>query len=101
MISWWPAIVFGGPSILVALGLSMIGIARRKPILVALAVLIAIPFAIYLVGNPGLRWIGMMIPLLLIGASLSVRFHHTAIAWSLLLPIVAVVSLLAISVMGQ
>ncbi len=74
MLQAWPAIVFGWPAVLLALVLSAAGITRNKPVFLAAAVAIVIPFTLYLAANPGIGWIGLVIPILLIGAGVAV--HH-------------------------
>ena len=63
MVNWWPALVFGWPAILLAVVLSVMGILRRKPVWLAVAATVVIPFSFYLAGSPRFRWIGLAIPL--------------------------------------
>ena len=94
-MNWWPAVVAGWPAILLSLALSVVGIRRRRPVLLAAAAVIAIPFSLYLGGTPAVGWIGLVIPLILTVASASVHYRRPEIAWSLLVPVMAVVSWVA------
>ncbi len=100
-VNWWPAVVFGWPAIILALVLSVLGISKRIPGLLAFAAIIATPFSLFLGGGPRFGWLGFMIPVLLIGASVAVRYRRMEIAWSLLVPIVAVLAWVASIVMGE
>ncbi len=100
-VNWWPAVVFGWPAILLALVLSVLGISKRIPGLLAVAAVIATPFSLFLGGGPRFGWLGFMIPVLLLGASVAVRYRRVEIAWLLLLPIVAVLGWVASIVMGE
>ena len=101
MVNWWPALVFGWPAILLAVVLSVMGILRRKPVWLAVAATVVIPFSFYLAGSPRFRWIGLAIPLLLFGASIAVYRCRPALAWFLLVPFVGVVGWLAIVVLNE
>ncbi len=100
-MNWWPAVVFGWPSILLAIVLSVIGVAKRSPLLLVVSAVIASPFSLYLGGSPRVGWLGFMIPVLLLGASIAVRYRRVEIAWLLLVPIVVVVGWVASLVMGE
>jgi len=100
-VNWWPAVVFGWPAILLALVLSVLAISRRKPSVLAASAVIAAPFSLYLGGTPKVGWLGFMIPVLLIGAGVAVRYRRVGTAWLLLVPVVAVVGWVASLVMGQ
>jgi len=50
---------------------------------------------------PRVGWLGFMIPVLLIGSGVAVRYRRVEIAWLLLAPVVAVVGWVASLVMGQ
>ncbi len=69
--------------------------------LLAAAAVIAIPFSLYLGGSPGVGWIGLVIPLLLMAAAAFVHYRKPKIAWSLLVPVVAVVGWVAGAVIGS
>ena len=100
-VNWWPALVFGWPPILLAIVLSVLGITKGLPALLAASAVIATPFSLYLGGTPRVGWLGFMIPVLLIGAAVAVRNRRAGTAWLLLVPVVAVVGWVASLVMGQ
>ena len=92
---WWPALVFGWPAILLAIVLSVWGIARRRPAGLYVAAVIAAPFSLYLGGTPRVGWLGLIIPVLLLGAGMAVRYRRVEIAWLLLMPVVVIVGWVA------
>ena len=94
-MSWWPALVFGWPAIVLAIALSAWGIARRRPAGLYVAAAIAAPFSLYLGGTPRVSWLGFIIPVLLLGAGVAVRYRRTEIASLLLMPVVAIVGWVA------
>ena len=100
MLELWP-ILLGWPAILVSLGLSGIGIVRRRPAWLVVATIVVVPFFLYLAISPWFGWLWLIIPFLLSGASIAIYYHHTRTAWSLLAPFVGVSGWLAIAVMSQ
>ncbi len=100
MLTLWP-ILLGWPAILVSLALSVIGIVRRRSAWLVVAAIVVVPFSLYLAGSPRFSWLGLIIPLLLSGASIAIYYDHTRVAWSLLAPFVGVSGWLAIGVMSQ
>ena len=100
-LNWWPALLFGWPAILLAIVLSVLGITKRSPSVLAASAIIATPFSLYLGGSPRVGWLGFIIPVLLVGASVAVRYRRVEIAWLLLVPIVAIVGWVASIVMGE
>ncbi len=100
-LTWWPAYVFGWPAILLAISLSALGVIKKGPAVLVSAAVIATPFSIFLGGNPRIGWLGFMIPVLLLGASVAVRYRRVEIAWLLLVPVVVVVGWVASLVIRQ
>ena len=100
-LTWWPAYVFGWPAILLAIVLSALGVIKKSPAVLAAAAVIATPFSIFLGGNPRFGWLGFMIPVLLLGASVAVRYRRVEVAWLLLVPVMVVVGWVASLVIGQ
>jgi len=84
-----------------AIVLSVLGITKRSPSVLAASAIIATPFSLYLGGSPRVGWLGFIIPVLLVGASVAVRYRRVEIAWLLLVPIVAIVGWVASIVMGE
>jgi general stress protein CsbA len=90
-MSWWPAVVFGWPAILLSILLAITGISSRRPAALFVSAVIAAPFSFYLAGTPRVGWLALMLPVLLIGAGIAVRYRSVPTAWLLLMPVVAVV----------
>ena len=90
-VNWWPAIVFGWPPILLAIVLAVLSITKRRPALLATSAVIATPFSLYLSATPRVGWLGLMIPVLLIGAAVAVRYRRVGTAWMLLVPVMVAV----------
>jgi len=91
----WPWVVFGWLTLLLALALPVLGITKRLPALLAISAVIATPYSLYLGAAPRVGWPGYMIPVLLIGAGVAVRYRRAQIAWLLLIPVMAVVGCVA------
>jgi hypothetical protein len=100
-VQWWPAVVFGWPPVLLAVVLSVLSIRNKRPALLATAAVIVTPFSLYLGGTPRIGLFGFMIPVLLVGAAVAVRYRQAEIAWMFLVPVVAIVSWVANLVIGQ
>jgi len=94
-MSWWPAVVFGWPAIGLAIVLSVLGIAKKRLTILVVSAVIATPFSFYLGTTPRVGWLGFMIPVLLIGAGVAVRYRQVQIAWLLLVPVLVVVGWVA------
>ncbi len=97
----WLIQIFGWPAILVSLGLSVMGIVRKRPVWLIVAAIVVVPFFLYLAGTPRFRWIAFVFPVLLFGASIAVRRSHLWLAWSLFVPFVGFVGWLAVIVMSE
>jgi hypothetical protein len=100
-VNWWPAIVFGWPVVLLAIVLSVLGIIKTIPLLLVVSAVLLAPFSLYLGGSPRVGWLGFMIPVLLLGVSVAVRYRRVEIAWLLLVPVVTVLGWVASIVMGE
>ncbi len=94
-MNWWPAVVFGWPAIGLAIVLSVLGIIKKSPALLVVSAVIATPLSFYLGGSPRVGWFGFMIPVLLMGAGVAVRYRQAQIAWLLLVPVLVVVGWVA------
>ena len=84
-----------------AIVLSALGVIKKSPAVLAASAVIATPFSIFLGGNPRFGWLGFMIPVLLLGASVAVRYRRVEVAWLLLVPVMVVVGWVASLVIGQ
>ena len=97
-MSWWPAIL-GWPALVLALGLSIFGIVRRRAIYLYTAMVLVLPISGYLAASPRFPWLPMLIPLGLLGTGLAVRYDHPKIAIVLTIVVVLYVSTLAMLVL--
>lgn len=98
MTESWPAIAFGWPAIILAIGLAIAGILRRQWQWPIAAALIGIPFTVYLAGSPSLGWIAIGLSPMLAGAGIAVRYRRIKVAWLCLAPFVVVSSWVALVV---
>ena len=101
MAKWWPAIVFGWPAIIGAIGLSIAGILRNKPLWLVAAAIITAPYSFYLAGSPTYGWVALLLSPMLIVGSILVKYRRAAIAWFCLVPFVGVTGWLARVVINQ
>jgi hypothetical protein len=101
MLELWIPLLLGWPAIIIALLLSLFGIIRRKPrVLIASAILV-LPISFYLLGSPRIGWLGLLIPFLFVGVGMAIYRKKIVLAWSLLVPYIAVFSWLAVVVIKQ
>ncbi len=101
ILEMWPAILFGWPAILAALGLAVTGILHSKPGRPLVGAILVLPISLYLAGSPRFGWLGVSVPLLLSGASIAIYFQHSSVAWLLLVPFVGTFGWLAIAAIGH
>ena len=97
MPPWWPALVFGWPAVGLALVLAVTGIARNKPVLILASIAPAFPFSLYLAGAQNwMAFVGLSVPIALIGSAYAVRRRALWIAWGLLTSVVAALASIAV-----
>lgn len=101
MIDILVQIIFGWPAILTALFLSLAGLKLRKPWLLVLGGVLAVPFSWYLSGYPAIRTASILLPLFQFAAALALRREKLVLAWGLLTPFVVVTLILAMTVLTQ
>jgi hypothetical protein len=100
MLEMWP-LLFGWPAILIATALPVIGIVRKKPAWLVTGAVIIFPISLYLAAMPRFRWFALIFPVLLYASSVAVRQSRYWLAWSLLVPVVAFFTWLAVAVLKQ
>ena len=96
-----PVVLFGWPAILIALVLCVTGIVRAKPKWVVVAAVVIIPISLYLAATPRFRWVALVFPMLLIGASIAVGRSHQWLAWTLFFPVAGFFRWLSVIVMSE
>lgn len=101
MADWWPALVFGWPGIVVAIGLTAAGIIRRKWLWPLISAIIAAPFSFYLAGSPALGWLALLLAPMLVASGMLVKYGRAGAAWLCLVPFVGVCGWLAAAVITQ
>jgi hypothetical protein len=94
-------IIFGWPAIITSLLLSVSGLALRKPWLLVIAGVLAIPFAWYLSGYPAIRTPAALLPLFQFGAAWALQREKKVLAWVLLSPLAIITVVLAVAVLRQ
>ena len=99
MESW--SILLGWPSIVLALGLSAVGILRRESVWLFVGAGLLLPISLYLAGNPRFGGLGLALPFLVAGAGIAVKRGRIQTALALHLPVVAVLGYLAVLVVTQ
>ena len=96
-----PQIIFGWPFIIAALILSVAGVATKLPKYLVAGAIFFMPPSLYMSGLPPIRWLAFLLPFCILGAAYFVQKNRSGIAWTLLLPPVAVTAWLAYLVMEQ
>jgi hypothetical protein len=94
-------IIFGWPFIILSLMLAVTGVILKRPALLVIAAVFFMPPAWYLSGYPAIRWLGLLLPVFILGAAYSIKRGKAGIAWALLSPPVLASAWLAFLVMTQ
>ena len=81
--------------------ISIVGVQKRKPVWLIIGAILAVPLSLYLNMFPIFRYIGLLLPLFPIGASITIQKKIVWLSWLLLLPIVGIICWLAIVVLTQ
>ena len=96
-----PVVLFGWPAIIISLVLCVTGLVRAKPKWLVVAAVFITPVSLYLAATPRFRWIAMLFPVLLFGASFAIRRSLPRLAWALFIPFVGFFGWLAVIVMSE
>jgi hypothetical protein len=91
-------IIFGWPAIITSILLSIAGVWLKKPVLLAVAGLVCIPFTYYL---SGFRNLLVLLPFFQFGSAYAVIRQKQLLAWLLIAPIIVIATLLAFAVLSQ
>lgn len=89
------------PFITLSIILSIAGIITRRPLLLWVGAVLAVPFALYLFATPRFGPYGIVLPLFQAGAAYNVRKGAIWAAWLLIAPLTLFSSLLALVVIIQ
>ncbi len=87
--------------IISSLIISVMGVQKRKHIWLIISAILAVPLSLYLSMTPLLRYIGLLLPLFQLGASIAIQKKIVWLSWVLILPIVGITCWLAIAVLTQ
>lgn len=94
-------IIFGWPVILLSLAVTVAGILKKWPWMVALGGALCFPFTVYLYGFTYLHYFAFLLPFFQFGAAWAVWAGRKILPWILLLPLASILIILAIMVLSQ
>jgi hypothetical protein len=94
-------IIFGWPFIILSLLLAAAGILTKRPALLVASAIFFGPPAWFIRGYPFIGWIGLFLPVFILGAAYFVKKDRRVLAWLLILPLTVVSAWLAFLVMAQ
>jgi hypothetical protein len=94
-------IIFGWPTILVSLAVSVTGILKKWQWMVMAGGVLCAPFTLYLFGFTTLHYFAFLLPFFQFGAAWAVHARRMFLAWVLMLPLVSILFILAIMVLSQ
>lgn len=87
-------IFFGWPAIIGSLVLTVIGLAVKKPLVVAIGGALLLPFSIFLTRT---FFPAILLPLFQFGAAFALWRGRTRLGWLLLVPLVIVIVILLVA----
>ena len=87
--------------IISSLIVSVIGVIKRKPAFLIIGAILVIPLSLYISFTPLFRYIGLVLPLFQLGASMAIYKNVIWLGWLLLLPIFGITCWLGIVVLIQ
>ena len=97
----WPQLIFGWPTIILALVVFGLAFARSRTALGFVGLGLATPFLWYASGAPGGEWLAPVVFLALAGAALSLHRGRRGWAVACLLPFVATVLIAAAAALSR
>jgi hypothetical protein len=80
--------IFGLPLALIAFGLAIFGLIKKRHWFLAIAAALIIPSSYYLSGGPGSRRLPLLLPLFLLGSAYAVYKKKMYTAWVLFIPVI-------------
>ncbi|MGE3277201.1 MAG: hypothetical protein AB7O67_18965 [Vicinamibacterales bacterium] len=94
-VDWLPVVLFGWAGPLLAVWLSVAGLAYDRPRWTAAAALFVLPFSLYLTAHPGTRW-GITLAVLPLVAAAAFRWRRPTAAWTAVGALAALVAWIAV-----
>ena len=95
-------ILFGWPTMLLALFVSLWGVSRRSCPLLIIASVLSLPFSLYIMGGTGVVWkLFLFIPLSFLFSCYFIRKNKENISWLLILIDIVMILYIGISVATQ
>jgi len=94
-------IIFGWPAIIFSIVISVIGILKKWPWMLAAGGVVIFPFSFYLSGFPVVRFLALLLPFFQFGAAWVVHTKRNFLAWVMLFPLASVSLILATIVLTQ
>lgn len=92
-------VLLGWPALGLALALALFGLLRRREVPLYLAAVCILPASVYLMGSPHFRWVAFVMPYLLLGSGLAVRYQWVVLSWLLVVPPIAFYVMMAFLVL--
>jgi hypothetical protein len=96
----WAAIVFGWPTVLASIASSAVGLVLRRPLLVWLGAVAALPFMFYLLLTPRFWMVAALAVPTHFGSALAVARRWPRLAWLLFIPTPAAATYVAAAIAG-
>lgn len=84
-------IILFWPFMLASIVFSFIAIGKKKPLFLIVSFVLIIPFSLYLAATPLFRWWGLILPLLYLGAALSLRKNIIWLSVLFILPVMILI----------
>jgi len=92
-------VLLGWPALGLALVLAVSGLLRRREVPLYLAAVCILPASVYLMGSPHFRWVAFLMPYLVLGSGLAVRYRRVVFSWLLVVPPIAFYAMMAFLVL--
>lgn len=101
MFGGWAQVVLGWPAIVASMGAAVCGIIRCQPVWLHVGAVLILGFSWYLGNTPRFRGVGLLLPLLFVGASFAVQRGRRMLGLLLLAPFFVLTLWLAWAVLSQ
>jgi hypothetical protein len=84
--------IFGLPLALIAVGISLAGLFKKRHWFLVIGAALILPSSYYLSGGPGSYRLPLLLPLFLLGSAFAVYKNKMYFAWLLLIPVVLAIA---------